>query len=125
MPVRYPAAAVLALESAGVVVLALWQVLALFSGDTTSVVSALALLVGTLVAAALVAGFSIATARGRSFGRSGGIVVQVLILAVALGTLTGPGANAGIAAALAAPAVIGGILLVLAVRAAAEDDPRR
>lgn len=123
MHVRHIAAVFLALESAALAALAAWQVVALFGGDTTSIASALALLAVTVIAAAAVAAFSSATARGRSWGRSGGIVVQVLTLAVALGALTGAEANPVVAAAIAAPALVTGVLLVLAVRAAgAEND---
>jgi hypothetical protein len=127
MPARILAALVLALEAAGVAVLLALQIGALFAGDTASLASALALLVLTLVGVVAIAGFAVATARGRSLGRSGGIVVQVLILAVALGALTGAGADPAIAAAIAAPGIIGGVLLVLAVREAAprdDGDPR-
>jgi multisubunit Na+/H+ antiporter MnhF subunit len=116
MSLRHAAAVVLALESVGVVVLLVWQVRAILTGDTVSLSSALALAVLTLVGAVAIAGFAAATARGRSWGRSGGIVVQALILAVALGELTGADANAALAALIALPGVVGGVLLVLAVR---------
>jgi hypothetical protein len=109
----------LALEAAGVVVLVAWQIGALITGDTDSVPSALALIVITALAAAALMAFSVATARGLSWGRSGGIVAQVLILAVAIGALTGIGADLGIAAAIAAPAVVGFVLLLWAVAQAA------
>lgn len=122
MPVRIVAAAVLALESVGVAVLLVLQFAGLFAGDVASVPSALALIVLTLVGLVAVAGFALATARGLSWGRSGGIVVQVMILAVALGALTGAGASPAIAAAIASPGAVGLIALLLAARAAA---PRR
>lgn len=123
MIARPLAAAVLALEAAGIAILLVWQGVALAGGDTDSVVSSLALMVLTLLGVVAVAGFAFATWRGQSWGRSGGIVVQALILAVAIGALTGEGANPVFAAALALPAIVGAILLILAVRAAAP--PRR
>src|SRR3954447_7152022 len=83
------AAVLLALEGAALLVLVAWQIIALVGGDTDSVESALALTVLTLVGAAAVLGFAVAVWRGRSWGRSGGIVAQVMILAVALGAVTG------------------------------------
>ena len=122
MPVRLLAALVLGLEAIGVLALAGWQVVALIGGDTDSVVSSVALIVLTVIGAAIVGAFAVATARDVSAGRSGGIVTQLLILSVAIGAVTGEWAAPGIALLIAAPAVVGLILLVLAVRAAA---PRR
>lgn len=122
MSVRLLAAAVLALEALGVLVLAGWQVVALAGGDTDSVTSSVALIVLTLIGAVAVAAFAVATARDVSAGRSGGIVTQLLILSVAIGAVTGEWASPGVAVLVALPAVVGLVLLVLAVRAAA---PRR
>jgi hypothetical protein len=124
--VRILAAMVLALEAAALAVLGGWQLVALAAGDTDSVASSLALIVLTVLAVAGLAAFATATARDRSWGRSGGIVAQVLILAVALGALTGIGADPLVAGIIALPAVVGAILLVLAVRrAGAERDLER
>ncbi len=122
MPVRLLAAFVLGLEALGVVALAGWQVVALIGGDTDSPVSSIALIVLTVIGAAAIGAFAVATARDVSAGRSGGIVTQLLILSVALGAVTGEWAAPQTALLIAAPAVVGLILLVLAVRAAA---PRR
>lgn len=116
MPVRVLAAGVLVLEAVVVAALLVWQVVAIATGDIVSLSSALALAVLTLVGVFAVAAFAVATSRGRSWGRSGGIVVQALILAVALGELTGEQANPVIAAGIALPALVGGVLLFLAVR---------
>ncbi|MBQ9915807.1 MAG: histidine kinase [Microbacterium sp.] len=122
MPVRLLAALVVGLEAIGVLALAGWQVVALIGGDTDSVVSSVALIVLTVIGAAIIGAFAVATARDVSAGRSGGIVTQLLILSVAIGAVTGEWAAPGIALLIAAPAVVGLILLVLAVRASA---PRR
>lgn len=118
MMVRLIAAAILACEALGLAVLLVWQVVAMMSGDTASLASAIALAALTLVGAVAVAAFSVATARGQSWGRSGGIVAQALILAVALGELTGENANPATAALIAAPALVCGVMLILTVRAA-------
>ncbi|MFF8188398.1 histidine kinase [Microbacterium sp. NPDC016588] len=122
MPVRLLAALVVGLEAIGVLALAGWQVVALIGGDTDSVVSSVALIVLTVIGAAIIGAFAVATARDVSAGRSGGIVTQLLILSVAIGAVTGEWAAPGIALLIAAPAVVALILLVLAVRASA---PRR
>ncbi|MFT4136034.1 histidine kinase [Microbacterium sp.] len=113
------AAAVLVIEAAGVMVLVAWQFLALGSGDSDSIASSIALIVLTLVGAAMTAAFAWACARGVSWGRSGGIVTQLLILAVALGAVTGRFAHPLTALAVALPALVGLVLLIAAVRAAA------
>ncbi|GAA2067516.1 histidine kinase [Microbacterium hatanonis] len=123
MPVRVLAAAVLALEAAGALALVVWQIAALVEGDTVFLTTALALIVLTVVAAGALGAFAVATARDQSWGRSGGIVVQILILAVALGALTGIGADPLTALAIAAPGAIGLVLLVAAVRRAAPERP--
>ena len=110
------AAALVALEGLGVLALAAWQIVALFSGDTGSIESAIALVVLTVVGAAAVLAFAVATWREQSWGRSGAIVTQLLVLAVALGAATGAYADAGIALVLAVPAILVLVLLVLAVR---------
>lgn len=114
-------AVLLGLEGAGIAALAIWQVLALVAGDTGSLESAIALVVLTAVGAVAVVAFAVATWRGQSWGRSGGIVVQLLILAVALGAVTGVYADAATGLALAAPALVTLVVLVLAVRAAGRD----
>lgn len=115
-------ALVLALEAIGIAALAAWQVVAWAGGDVGSPVSAAALLVMTVLAAVAVGAFAVATARGQSWGRSGGIVAQLLILAVALGALTGAYAHPLIALGLAAPAVLCVILLIGGARRAAAGE---
>jgi len=117
-PIERTAAAFLLLEGSAVVGLSVWELLALVTGDTASIASAVALLVLTLIGAAAVLAFGVSVARGISWGRSGGVVTQLLILSVAGGSLTGEGAKPEIALLLAAPAVIGLVLLIAASRAA-------
>jgi len=124
MPARVPAAAVLGIEALGVLALAGWQVVALVGGDTDSAVSSIALIVLTVVGAVALAGAAVATARDVSAGRSGGIVAQLLILSVAIGAVTGEWAAPIVAVAIAVPALVGLVLLVLAVRQAAPQRSR-
>ncbi|ALJ21258.1 hypothetical protein [Microbacterium sp. No. 7] len=115
------AALLLAAEGAALTVLAAWELVALVSGDTTSVESSIALFALTLVGAAALVAFAVAVWRGHSWGRSGGIVAQLLLASVALGMLTGPGARPQVALVLAVPAVAGFVLLIAAVRRAGAD----
>ena len=116
------AAMLLALEGLATIGLVVWQVAAIASGDTVSIESAVALLVLTLVGAVAVLAFGVAIWRGGSWGRSGGVVTQVLILAVALGAATGAYAHPSTALILAIPALAALVLLVIAARAAGRDE---
>ncbi|NYF15897.1 hypothetical protein HDC37_000709 [Microbacterium sp. AK009] len=109
----------LALEGIGLLVLVGWQVVALVGGDTGILTTALALLVLTLAGAAIVLAFAGAAWRRISWGRSGGIVTQLLILAVALGAATGAYAQPFSALLLAVPAVVVLATLVWATRTSA------
>lgn len=113
------AAGILAVEAIGILVLVGWQLVAIVSGDVAEIPTAIALLVCTVVAAVAVAAFAVAVWRGHSWGRSGGILTQVLILAVAGGALTGVFANPLIALYLAVPALAGFVALIATARRAA------
>ena len=117
------AAIVLGLQGLAILALVVWQIWALVAGDTGSFESAVALVVLTAVGAVAVLAFAVATWRGQSWGRSGGIVTQLLVLAVAIGAMTGAYAEPAIGFALAVPAVAALVLLVLAVRAAGRRAP--
>lgn len=118
------AGAMLVAEGLALLGIAGWQTVALAGGDTSWVDSSIALIVLTLIGAIAVTAFGVAVLRGRSWGRSGGIVTQLLILAVAGGALTGAYADPSIAVALAIPAVIVLVLLVLVARAASQTAPQ-
>jgi len=120
--VERAAAVLVGLEGLAILALVVWQIAALASGDTVSIESAVALLVLTLVGGAAVLAFAVAIWRGRSWGRSGGIVTQVLILAVALGAATGVYAHPSIAAVLAVPAIVALVLLAVAARRAGREE---
>ena len=133
MPLIVSAALLLLAEGVGLLAVSVWQGIAWMSGDVESPVSAAALLVLTVAAAAALLAFGAAVWRGQSWGRSGAVVSQVLILAVALGAATGEFAHPLIAAALALPAVVCLILVIAVARragraeraAAREDDADR
>ncbi|MDN3496394.1 hypothetical protein QL996_10680 [Planococcus sp. APC 4015] len=115
-PATVLSATLLCLEGLGLVALAVWQLIALTSGDTASFASALALIVLTVVGAVVVLAFAGGVLRGRSWGRSGGIVTQVLIVSVAIGAATGEFAHPLTGLAIAAPAIITFVLLVIVAR---------
>jgi hypothetical protein len=115
------AAVLLAMEGLAIAALAVWQIGALIAGDTDSIEGAIALVTLTVIGAVAVIAFAIAAWRGVSWGRSGGIVTQLLILAVALGAVTGAYADVNTGLLLALPAVVTLVLLVIAVRAAGRE----
>ena len=117
-------AVVLALESLGLLVLAGVQVVDFVLGDVVDAVSGVALIVMTVLGAVIAGAFAAAAWRGASWGRSGGIVVQLMVLAVALGAVTGAYAQPAIGIALAVPAIVGFVALVLAVRQAGASGRR-
>lgn len=119
--------AILALEALAVLVVTGWEIVALITGDTDDPVSSIALIVLTAIGAVALVAFAVAVWRGHSWGRSGGIVSQLLILAVALGAITGPTPSVSTALVTAIPAAIGLVALVVAARtvAARRDDERR
>lgn len=110
------ATVLLAAEAVGVLALAAWEGFALAGGNTSSVTSSIALLVLTGVGAAGLGAFATAVARDNGWGRSGGIVAQLLVFAVAGGAITGAYADPVVALALAAPAAVTLILLIMGVR---------
>lgn len=115
------ASVLVGLEGLALLTLAGWQIVALVGGDTDSAVSAIALIVLTLVAAVAVLAFASGVWRGRSWARSGGIVTQVMILAVALGAATGAYADALTALVIAAPAIVAFVALLLTARSAGAE----
>lgn len=118
--------AILALEALAVLVVTGWEIVALITGDTDDPVSSIALIVLTAIGAVALVAFAVAVWRGHSWGRSGGIVSQLLILAVALGAITGPNPSVPTALATAIPAAIGMVALFFAARTAARrGDDRR
>ncbi|GAT72699.1 hypothetical protein [Microbacterium hydrocarbonoxydans] len=82
------AAAVLAAEAVALAVFALIELVGLGAGDAASLPTALALIVLTLLGAVALAAFAFGTRAGRSWARSGGVVFQVLAVALALAALT-------------------------------------
>lgn len=115
------AAAVLASEGAALVVFALIELFGLGAGDAASLPTALALIVLTLIGAGALVAFAIGTRAGHSWARSGGIVFQVLAVALALASLTIEPIAWVFTFAVGVPALLCFILLIASTRA--ENQP--
>ncbi|MDX2377071.1 histidine kinase [Microbacterium sp. LRZ72] len=124
-PYALTAAALVALEGIGLAAVSLWMTAAFLGGDIADPASGTALaLMGGLATVATLA-FAVAIVRERTWGRSGAFVLQLLILAVAGGAVTGAYALPMTALALAVPAVVTAVLIVIAARrSAAAGDAR-
>jgi hypothetical protein len=120
-PLARAVAVLVGLEALGVVAVAVWQVVALAGGDTESTMSAVALIVLTVLGAIAVGAFAVGIWRGWSWGRSGGLVTQLMIAAVAVGAMTGTDAHPLIGVALIVPPVVVFVLLIVVARRAAAD----
>ncbi|AVL96731.1 hypothetical protein AB0O70_04505 [Microbacterium paraoxydans] len=110
------AAAVLAVEAVALLVFAVIELAGLGAGDAASLPTAIALIVLTLIGAAALAAFAFGTRAGRSWARSGGVVFQVLAIALALGALTLPPIPWAFVLGLGIPAVAGFALLIASAR---------
>lgn len=111
------AAAVLMIEAAALAVIVALEAVQLFSGQATSLPTALGLVALTGIGAAALALFSVGVARGRSWARSGGIVLHVLAILMAFAALTTTPSLPLVAAALGIPGVLGFALLIASARA--------
>ena len=116
------AAAVLALEGAALVVIALLETFGLGSGDASNTSTALGLIVLTLIGAVALCAFAIGTLRGHSWARSGGIVFQVLGVALALMALTIQPVTWLFVIGAGVPGILGFMLLISSARREAEAE---
>ena len=110
------AAAVLAVEAVALLVFAAIEMAGLGAGDAASLPTAIALIVLTLIGAAALVAFAFGTRAGRSWARSGGVVFQVLAIALALGALTLPPIPWAFVLGLGTPAVAGLARLIASAR---------
>lgn len=110
------AAAVLALEGAALTVVALVELFGLGAGDAASLPTAIALIVLTLIGAGALFAFAVGTLRGRTWARSGGVVLQVLAVALALASLTVQPVLWTFVLGVGVPAVVGFVLLIASAR---------
>jgi hypothetical protein len=124
-PVRAPgialaAAAILGLEAVALLVFAAIEMAGLGAGDAASLPTALALIVLTLIGAAALVAFALGTRSGRSWARSGGVVFQVLAVALALASLTLQPIAWTFTLGLGLPGLVGFALLIASARRESE-----
>ena len=112
----FAAAAVLALEGIALVVVAFVELVGLGAGDAASRPTAIALIVLTLVGAAGLLAFAWGARAGRSWARSGGVVLQVLAIVIALASLTLQPVPWGFVVGAGIPGLVGFILLIASAR---------
>ena len=110
------AAAVLALEGTALAVVALIELFGLVSGTAALLPTAVALIVLTLIGAAALFAFAEGTRRGRGWARSGGVVLQVLAVALALTSLTVHPVPWIFIVAVGLPGLVGFALLIASAR---------
>lgn len=110
------AAAVLALEGAALTAVALVELFGLGAGEAASLPTAIALIVLTLIGAAALFAFALGTRRGRTWARSGGVVLQVLAVALALASLTVQPVLWAFVLGVGLPAIVGFVLLIASAR---------
>ncbi|WP_017203223.1 hypothetical protein [Microbacterium algeriense] len=110
------AAAVLGLEALALLVFAIIELVGLGAGDAASLPTAVALIVLTLIGAAALVAFALGTRAGRSWARSGGVVFQVLAVALALAALTLQPVSWTFVLGVGLPALVGFVLLISSAR---------
>lgn len=110
------AAAVLAIEGVALVVFAIIELLGLGAGDAASLPTAIALIVLTLIGAAALFAFAFGARAGRSWARSGGVVFQVLAVALALASLTIQPVAWAFTLGVGIPGIVGFVLLISSAR---------
>ncbi|MFT4260615.1 hypothetical protein [Microbacterium sp.] len=116
------AAAVLALEGVALLVFALIELFGLGAGQAIVVPTAIALIVLTLIGAAAMIAFAVGTRSGRSWARSGGVMLQVIAVALAFAALTVQPVLWPFVFGVGIPGIVGFALLVSSARA--EGQPR-
>ena len=99
-------AAVLWLEAAGIAAATIYLGIEIISAPANSLPSAIALAAVAAIAAIWVAVIAINVVRGNAWVRGASIVVQVLLIAIAVGSFQGKGAVPGIGVALLVPSII-------------------
>jgi hypothetical protein len=117
------AAAVLAAEGVALLIFAAIEMVGLGAGDAASLPTAIALIVLTVIGAVGLLLFAWGTQVGRSWARSGGVVVQVLAVVLALAALTLQPITWAFVLGVGAPGLLGFVLLIASARR--EGEPAR
>lgn len=98
-------AALLWLEAAGIAAATVYLGIEIITAPANSIPSAIALTAVAAIAAIWVAVIAVNVVRGNAWVRGASIVVQVLLIAIAVGSFQGQGAVPGIGVALLVPAI--------------------
>lgn len=110
------AAAVLALEGIALGAIALFELFSLGAGDAAFLPTAVALVVLTLVGAVALFIFAVGTRTGRAWARSGGVLLQVIAVVLALNSLTVQPVPWMFVLAVGVPGLLGFVLLIASAR---------
>ena len=116
-PAAIAASLIVALEGLVVLWLAALEIQGIAGGESAEITSAVALLVLTVIMGAGMIAFAWGILRGQNWGRSGGIVTQILVFAIGLGAVTGviyPHVLLGLT--IMVPGILGFVLILLATR---------
>lgn len=109
-------------EALIVVGLVIWLGISLFTTPAFSLVSGIALFVLVLLAAVGVCAMAVGILRDQRWARSGGVVVQILVLAVAFGAATGQFAHPELGLQIGIPALVTFAVLIAEIRSVGRAD---
>lgn len=116
-------AALLGLESLALVGTTIYLGIEILTAPASSLASAVALTAVAAIAAVWVAVIALNVLRGNAWVRGASIVVQVLLIALAVGSFQGEGANPIVGVALLVPAVL--VLVLVFTRSVLAATARR
>lgn len=116
------AAIVLFAQGGALAILTVPELFILASGGASNTVTAIALIVLTLIGAGALVAFGFGTRVGNSMARSGGVVAQVLALALVAASLTVPPVQSTFVFGVGLPAVLGLVLLLASARREGKAD---
>ncbi|WP_228479949.1 hypothetical protein [Microbacterium abyssi] len=110
------AAVVLAIEGAALTIFAVIELFGLGAGEAVVLPTAVALIVLTLIGAVALFAFAFGTRRGRTWARSGAVVLQVLAIALALASFSVQPVPWIFILGVGLPGLVGFVLLIAASR---------
>ncbi len=119
------AAALLAAEGLALLTVALVELFGLSSGDATVATTGVALIALTAIGAVGLGVFAVGVLRGISWARSGGVVLQILGIAIAAAALTVPPISWLTVFAVGVPCLVGVVLLLAGARSEGKPPQKR
>jgi uncharacterized membrane protein len=105
-PVVLAAIALLSLEALALAAVTIYLVVEILVSPAASIASAVALAVVAALAATWVVAMVVGVVRGNAWVRAGAVVLQVLFIAVAVGSVQGDSPRPELAVAIAVPAIV-------------------